>query len=96
MKTTSNRQYRRPNKLPHFKGIPKVGELLYTQDEDGEIFPILVLEVNTYEANKKKLHKRQLRKTPKNHIICLCGNYTRTLLLTDLRLGPVYTNRITE
>ena len=40
-----NKNYRRPDALKKFRNIPIVGQLLYIQDIDGEILPVIILEL---------------------------------------------------
>lgn len=40
-----NKNFRRPDSLKKFRKTPTVGQLLYIQDIDGEIFPVIIIEL---------------------------------------------------
>jgi hypothetical protein len=52
------KSYRIPDKLPKLRRLPKVAELLYIQDLDGEIFPVIILEIVYAQTKKGKNTKK--------------------------------------
>ena len=76
------KSYRVPDKLPKLRRLPNVGELLFIQDLDGEIFPVLVLEV-IYVKTKKGHQTKKVRA-----VNVLSGNTIFNCMPHDLKYMP--------
>lgn len=74
------RAYRRPDKLPFLRGLPKIGDLLAIQDLDGTIFPVIVLGIIYAQTKKGKNTKKVVA------IDVLSGNIICNCSLHDLKL----------
>ena len=62
----TKKNYRRPDKLPRLRTLPKIGDLVALQDLDGTIFPSIVIRV---EFNKtKKGNDTKVLKDSKQYI----------------------------
>lgn len=79
------KQFRIPDKLPKLKGrLPEVGELLFLQDLDGSIQPVIILQL-VYEKSKKGKNLKRLLE-----IKILSGCKITTCLLHDLKVQSRY------
>ena len=77
---SKNKKYRRPNKLPQLRRLPKVGELHFRQDLDGEIFPVIILEIITHVINRKGTKSSLVKE-----VSILQGSTITQCLVSDLR-----------
>ena len=73
------KQYRIPDKLPKLRGLPQVGQLLYLQDLDGQVRPVIILELVYAKSKKGKNLKRLLE------IKVLSGSSIINCMLHDLK-----------
>lgn len=75
-----NKIFRRADKLPKLRGLPHIGQLLYIQDLDATIFPVIVLELVHEKTKRGKSTKRLLE------IKILSGSKITSCMLHDLRV----------
>lgn len=75
------KQFRIPDKLPKLRGLPEVGQLLYLQDLDGQVRPVIILELVYAKSKKGKNLKRLLE------IRVLSGSSIINCMLHDLKVA---------
>lgn len=73
------RKYRIPDKLKKLRRLPSIGDLVAVQDLDGEIFPVLVLDIIFEKTKKGRPTKKLLA------INVLGGNIVYHCMLCDLK-----------
>lgn len=71
-----SKKYRRPDALPKLRKKPSSGDLVFYQDLDGEIFPVLVLEDTIIKGSRTKAVK------------VLSGNRITNYYVSDLKGWP--------
>ena len=76
------KSYRVPDKLPKLRRLPKEGELLFIQDLDGEIFPVVVLELVYAQTKNGKNTKKVIA------VNVLSGHTTYNCMPYDLKYMP--------
>jgi len=76
------KSYRVPDKLPKLRRLPKEGELLFIQDLDGEIFPVVVLELVYAQTKNGKNTKKVIA------VNVLSGHTTYNCMPHDLKYMP--------
>jgi hypothetical protein len=80
----SKKSYRHPDKLPKLRRSPKIGELLFRQDLDGEVFPLIILSLH---ETKIKPSTKKGRYTIVKEAKVLQGSLLTMILVSDLKIG---------
>lgn len=81
---TSQKAYRHPDKLPKLRRVPKIAELLFRQDLDGEVFPLIILSL--HETRIKPSTKKGKYTIVKEAKV-LQGNLLTMILVSDLKIA---------
>lgn len=90
---TSQKVYRHPDKLPKLRRVPKIGELLFRQDLDGAVFPLIILSL--HETRIKPSTKKGKYTVVKEAKV-LQGSLLTMILVSDLKIGKDLSQRLRE